>query len=729
MDSPDWPEHTDFATRIWRALLFALPTGFLLSTIYTITSRTFGSCRPPFFDFTIEPVNLLFRLTVNCFIAAVSPAIFCLYQGWTCWQAQTPNGLEHAIVELVRTGLVPLIIYLIVAGKLGWLRRRTSNSRKHQLRKYAITAMLVLCLSPFADHILSAPRRIADSFRWLSLTNGKSAERPCSIKARTKAALLASTGKSQEAMTVLLTAIDEDTHHGREGVSEWLEWDYSILHSFDRQKKLTTREWLDLSAPAEARLTSIVEKTQNFENLHYTSAWPLIEPLIAQHVSHDAINEGLKWFRVAHKYERLVRGELNNRALYESAELAHSVHADTQALDILQYAIALEESICINDLRNEAEKAELHHYHTSRRDCDLYQKIVDELPANSGRKNNLEKWLHSRELHKQACVSLDKKNYPEAERILLEAAPFDTSDKSCLRAWSIYQNLLGSVELKLNKLDAADKHYQLALANDSFAVDGDPYCAEVARDLCYCAELMQKQGRLADAEGVLRRALEIDTKVLGENAPESKALQEKLIAAYGLSHKYDLIEAIYKNDILRADDARYSRHVKVTRTRMLADFYLSRGDYANAEEQLVKAIELTNYGRNYSSPIITSLDKLGDKYLALKKYPKALLQYERAYQYCDDKYTFEHHSAKRFDKFAKLFTATKEFDKANDAAETALSMRKRERAPAAEIQLSEQACLAIKEQARREGFPLKSDPRGDSPPAVPPRHTTPARQS
>lgn len=272
---------------------------------------------------------------------------------------------------------------------------------------------------------------------------------------------------------------------------------------------------------------------------------------------------------------------------------------------------------------------------------------------------------------------MNDKNYQAAEPFLLEAQAFDSNDTSCARAWSIYQNLLGTVELKLEKTAEAERHYKSALQNDLLVAQGGPKSADVARDLGYLALLYQKQSKLADADKLLCQALEMDRQILGDFAIETKAIEANVIAANTSQQRYKENEWLYKQAIRKAEKRQNPNYVLLERIDRLASFYIERTDYLHAEEQLAKAFKVSQDTGSFTKPTIANLDKLGDHYLGQSDYTKAAKQYERAYQLFDDRYSFNSDKALRLDKFTKLYIAQKDFAKAVETAKTALWIRRK----------------------------------------------------
>ncbi len=697
MQEPDSLNPIKFLSHAGCSLAFALPTGILLWIFYLFIYKVMSSCCcVSTYDTSTDVINMGFILILNCFLAALNPLLFCLFELWTLWH-NTAIGQYYAGRDFLSFGVVPLVIYVIFAIKHGWLRY-SSETQSQIIRKIGITSALCLVLIPFENQILSAPINISNSFRLLTLTKKISEDPPSprnTTMARTLAKTLGEAGKPDQAMIVLLGAMHQDLKEGSDSIFA----DFWTLNYIDPASQLTKEEWLTLCIPVNAILNAAFNKFQNNERgyrLSDVSAYQLTGALTKQYSRHGAIEEALKCQKIAEKYRRLKYGDVWSYNSLQIAQTAHSCHLDDEALAILQSSIALAESDCANKISTVSdERSPALYSDLVDKELALYEKIATAQPADSWHRKNLPAWRISRELHEKAYSLIEDNNYQAAEALLLQAQSFDTGDTGCARAWSIYQNLLGTVELKLDKTAEAEKHYQLALQNDLLAAQGGPESADVARDFGYLAALYQKQGKLVDANKLLSQALEMDRQILGDFALETKAMEANVIAFNTSQQRYKENEWLYKQAILKAEKRQKPDDVLIERINRLASFYIERNDYLRAEEQLARAFKACQDTGSFPKPTIANLDKLGDCYLSQSDYTKAAKQYERGYQLFEDKYSFDSDKALRLDKFTKLYIAQKDFVKAAETAKTALWIRRKHYTPALDIQKNEAEYLAL----------------------------------
>jgi tetratricopeptide (TPR) repeat protein len=700
MQEPDSLNPTRFFCHVGRSLCFALPTGIVLWLIYlfirTIT-RLCGSCCGSPYDGSTDTINMGFIVILNCFLAALNPLLFCLFEIWSCVHQMTIDPY-YTGRELLLFGVVPLVIAVIVSIKKGWIRYSSSETRSQALRKISITSALCLVLIPFESQILSAPTNISHSFRILTLTKKIADDPPAprnTTMARTLAKALGEAGKPDQAMIVLLGAMEQDLKGGGDSIFD----DFCTLEYIDPACELTKEEWLALCGPVNPILSATFNKYQNNERgyrLSDLSAHQLTRALTSQHLRHGAIEQALNWQKIAEKSRRLKYGDVWSYYSLQLAKTAHECKLDGEALAILQSSIALAESDCVNNISTEnAERSPALYSDMVDKEIALYEKIATAQPLDSWHRKNLPAWKSSRELHEKAYSLLEDKHYQAAEPLLLQAQAFDSNDTGCARAWSIYQNLLGTIELKLDKTAEAERHYKLALQNDLLVAQGGPKSADVARDLGYLALLYQKQGKLADADKLLNQALEMDRQILGDFALGTKAMEANAIAFNTSKQRYKANEWLFKQAIRRAEKRQKPDDVLIERINRLANFYIERNDFLHAEEQLAKAFKVSQETWSFTKPTIANLDKLGDYYLSQREFTKAAKQYERAYQLFGDNYSFDSDKALRLDKFTKLYIAQKDFVKAAETAKTALWIRRKNRAPAPDIRDNEAEYLAL----------------------------------
>jgi hypothetical protein len=173
MQEPDSLNPTRFLSHAGCSLAFALPTGLALWAIYHLIyqiSLLKGHGCEPVYDRSADSLYSGFTLILNCFLAALNPALFCLFELWSCWRKINGGQGNGAAIELFSEGVVPLVIYAIFATKKGWLRHSSPEARSHTIRKIGITSILFFLLIPFADQILSAPSNISKSFQVFTQT-------------------------------------------------------------------------------------------------------------------------------------------------------------------------------------------------------------------------------------------------------------------------------------------------------------------------------------------------------------------------------------------------------------------------------------------------------------------------------------------------------------------------------------------------------------------------------
>lgn len=700
MLEPDSLNPSKFLGHVGRSFCFAVPVGGFLWLIYFFFYRISSGCPGTTYDRSTDLINMGFILVLNCFLAALNPLLFCLFEIWSFWHNAT-IGDYRAPGNLFCFGAVPVIAYIVVAVKKGWLQHSSVIGSKPR-QKIGITIGLCLVLIPFQNQILKAPTNIINSIRLLTLNNHIDVHPTylaASITARTLAKTLGEAGQHEKAMEVLLGAMDQDL---KSGCDEHLRDDFSILAYIDPANELSKAEWLRLTKPVEERITAAFDKFRNndegFKTDNATGFW-LTKTVIARFKDHGAYEEAPKYQRMGNAFKRLKDGEKWSGDCLNLVKMRQGCHYDDEALAILQESMALSEAYYSSHKFEDTPDSSYEwrsHFAWMNEGIERYEQIASTQPATSWHRQNLSAWKNSRSLHEKAYSLMKKKDFQAAEPLLLKAQSFDLADKSCGRAWSIYQNLLGAVELRLDKYNEAEKHYQLALQNDLSIAPKGLSSADVARDVGLLAALRQKQGRFAEAGQLFAQALAIDQQVLGEFALETKGLEANLIALNTSQKKYKENEELYKQAILKAQNRQKPDEVLIERTNGLASFYLEQKDYLRAEEQVANASRLSRKNCEwFNKPTIVNLDILGDHYLRQSNYAKAQLLYEQASQLVG-KNPSDREQPARLDKFTQLYIAKRDFIKAAETAKTALFFRQKVyNVPKAELQRNEAEYLAL----------------------------------
>ena len=327
-------------------------------------------------------------------------------------------------------------------------------------------------------------------------------------------------------------------------------------------------------------------------------------------------------------------------ALYErnypkaTSALQNSLQQREQKLDADQKAI-------IQDQKNIADAAfflgqSLYEQGRYRQSAEAYQKCLTYRPDDPLVLNNLGNSLHR------------EGSYSDAEPLFRHALAIDEKTLGPDHP-SVARDLNNLAALLQAKGDnaAADPLYRRALAIDEnvFAAD-DPnaadlnhHLAEVAIDLNNLAMLLRAEGKLSDAEPLLRRALDIDENILGPQDPNVAAASLNLAGLLQDQGEFDDAEALYRRALAIDEKARGPDHPDVARDLSnLAALLLDKGDLTQAEPLFRRALAIDEKALGSEDPSVAKrlnnlallLQDKGDLAEAEPLYRRALAIDEKA---------------------------------------------------------------------------------------------------
>ena len=190
----------------------------------------------------------------------------------------------------------------------------------------------------------------------------------------------------------------------------------------------------------------------------------------------------------------------------------------------------------------------------------------------------------------------------------------------------------------------AEPLLQRALAIDEKAFG--PNHREVAASLHNLAELYRTQGRYADAEPLYTRALAIDEKVLGPDHPDVATVLNNLASLYIDQARYADAEPLVKQALAISEKAFGPDHYDVAATLIsLAGLYHKQGRYAEAEPLYKRALAIGEKAPGPDHPDVASaLSNLALLYDDQGRYAEAEPLYKRALAIGEKVLGPDHHS-------------------------------------------------------------------------------------
>ena len=184
-------------------------------------------------------------------------------------------------------------------------------------------------------------------------------------------------------------------------------------------------------------------------------------------------------------------------------------------------------------------------------------------------------------LYERANASYVAKNYPQAERLALEAA----AESEKIRP-SNPKNILAALELAGL---SAQKRIDYARAMEHFRTaekltDRNRNLEEWARLQHEVADLLVAQGKYSDAEKVLRSVIEARARVLGPEHPDTLDSRHRLVYALTRQTKYPEAESEARVVLKLREKFLGFEHADTVVSRYnLADTLADQGKYAEAE--------------------------------------------------------------------------------------------------------------------------------------------------
>lgn len=205
-----------------------------------------------------------------------------------------------------------------------------------------------------------------------------------------------------------------------------------------------------------------------------------------------------------------------------------------------------------------------------------------------------------------------------------------------------------------------------------------PDAGPVARDYNNLGSLLQEQGRYAEAEPLAKRALEIDEKVHGPEHPDVGRDCNNLALMYLEQGRYREAEPLFLRALAITEKALGPEHPTLaTRLRNLAALYRDEGRYGEAEPLLKRSIEIgeKSAGRE-NVTVAASLSTLAKLYREMGRFAEAEALHLRALAIRDKVYGADNvRTAVSLNDIAALYQDMGRNREAEELIERALRIR------------------------------------------------------
>lgn len=670
---------TAFA-RLIVCVKFAVIAGLLLSLPYVFFLLRYGS-GPHSFAREDVGLNQIFSLMLNCFIVALNPWLYCLFQAWTLAKHWPLHERNPADLGRLFEAVGPLLAYFFYAASRGWMNLKPYLQIDSAGRKKIMLAVLLgIALMPFGQQILNAPANMLDSFRLLNLSmkydrNKNSCEGR--FTGRLLVMKLGEMGQPQRAVEKLSDMVARE-FASQSVFLEAIGDDYRTVLKIDPGNKLTSEQFVALCRPLDDMLVGYLAKMRDRNDLSLEDVrYPVYfaGDLAQAYKLHGANDKTLFWRQETILAARTFKGGEHCRSLLQLAAADLDCGLGASAKQAVNLAVALDES------EGKEPTGGLHYYLPDNRVWGTSDKFV--APTV---------YAAARDLHRRASLSAQSGEYSEAVHYLEQALKLEQGFLTIEPALAVYENQIADFYVQVKDFRAAEAHYKRALSIDEqiarqkVDVRQAKYheqitAADISRDLRKLANLNRLEKNYSAAELLLLGAAKIVKVALGKDCFENKEIVSDLVAVKKAQGHWAALEEMFNRDlaVALADAHGDQLDDRVTISRyQLARLYLERKDFALAEDLNKHTLALfeKKYGVT-SYELEHCLDNLGDTYLEQAKFDLAEAQYTRAIRLSHGMFLSGIPFAHRLDKYTELNRRRHRWKEAESSCREALKIRER----------------------------------------------------
>lgn len=203
---------------------------------------------------------------------------------------------------------------------------------------------------------------------------------------------------------------------------------------------------------------------------------------------------------------------------------------------------------------------------------------------------------------------------------------------------------------------------------------------DVAISLNNLAELYRIQGRYTDAMLLLKRALRIREKILGADHPDMANSLNSLAALYQSQGQYSDAKPLYQRALMIQEKTLGPDHTDVATTlNNLAALYFTQGQYSDAEPLYQRALSVREKALGAEHPnVAISLNNLAEIYRAQDRYVDAMLLYKRSLKIQEKRLGTEHPDvANSLNNLALLYDTLTDYTNAELLLQRSLKIREK----------------------------------------------------
>jgi tetratricopeptide (TPR) repeat protein len=204
---------------------------------------------------------------------------------------------------------------------------------------------------------------------------------------------------------------------------------------------------------------------------------------------------------------------------------------------------------------------------------------------------------------------------------------------------------------------------------------------ELAISLGQLGNLYHSQGRYAEAEPLLKKALELCSSLLGQDHPDVATSLNNLAELYESQGRYSEAEPLHVRSLLILEQQLGQNHSDVALSlNNLAGLYKAQGRYSEAEPLYVRSLSIWEQQLGQDHPnVATSLNNLAGLYEAQGRYSEAEPLYIRSLSIREQRLGQDHPSvAQSLNNLAALYTSQDRYSDAEPLYVRSLSIREQQ---------------------------------------------------
>lgn len=231
--------------------------------------------------------------------------------------------------------------------------------------------------------------------------------------------------------------------------------------------------------------------------------------------------------------------------------------------------------------------------------ADLAERVWREHLASFGDRRDVE---YANTSTKLAMLYCDQGKYSEAKLILKEVLKIRENSLGISHFDTMRTlNLIGDVCINLDDYAEAETSYSQVLALEK--VDSAKCKNELAHAYSGLGRCFLEKNSFKDSRNYFEKTLKIKKEIYGTKNPHFALVLNDLALLNSKEENFETAEALYKESISIFENCLGLDHVDTAKALgNLAQFYINRGSYLEAQELLIKVVEIYSRSVGESQP-------------------------------------------------------------------------------------------------------------------------------